>query len=45
MKAEHQNELLTPCPDCGEPVWWDEDNQRQIWICDCLVGEEENDRY
>lgn len=38
MKAEHQNELLAPCPSCGEHIWWDEDNQCMVYTCDCSVG-------
>ncbi len=44
MHTEHQPIPVTPCPECGMAIYYDEDNEKKVFTCFCLIPEiEENE--
>jgi len=35
MISEHQKVLVANCPECNEPVYYDEDTGKYVFTCHC----------
>jgi len=35
--TEHQKIWSGKCPICGCDIYWDEDQERNVFTCDCMV--------